>query len=295
MKPMIKILSRSLLASAVAASLVACSAESESRSSTSAQGVPASTEATESSARNQPEAQGGERYAYFGDLHVHTTNSMDAFQFGTLATPDDAYRYAQGEAIKHPGGFDMQLKRPLDFYAVTDHGFYLGVVRAGADTTTEISKYPSMQRIHNLNAPENLNLESIPTRQFRAFIREFRKDSAASEPLNAEVQRIMSTTWQDEVRAADQHYKPGKFTTFAAYEFSTTRQDGGSLHRNVIFRGTENLPGVPFNRSCPWIQKTFGIGWTACVTRALRAWRSRTTRISPMDRCLRWPHGPGIR
>ena len=46
------------------------------------------------------------RYAYFGDLHVHTAYSMDAFQFGTLATPDDAYRYAKGEAIKHPAGFD---------------------------------------------------------------------------------------------------------------------------------------------------------------------------------------------
>ena len=190
----------------------------------------------------------GGRFAYFGDLHVHTTYSMDAFQFGTLATPDDAYRYAQGEAIKHPGGFDMQLDRPLDFYAVTDHGFYLGVVRAGADTTTEISSYPAMQPIHNLNAPENLTLESIPTRNFRAFIGAFRKDMANSDPLKAEVQRIMSTTWQDEVRAADQHYKPGKFTTFAAYEFSTTRQEGGSMHRNVIFRGTQNMPAVPFNR-----------------------------------------------
>ena len=64
--------------------------------------------------------------AYFGDLHVHTTYSMDAFQFGTLATPDDAYRYAQGEAIKHPAGFDVQLDRPLDFYAVTDHGLSSG-------------------------------------------------------------------------------------------------------------------------------------------------------------------------
>lgn len=190
----------------------------------------------------------GERYAYFGDLHVHTTYSMDAFNFGTLATPDDAYRYARGDAIKHPGGFEMQLKRPLDFYAVTDHGFYLGVVRAGADTTTEISNYPAMQRIHNLNAPKNLTLESIPTRNFRAFIGAFRKDMANSDPLKAEVQRIMRTTWADEVRAADQHYVPGKFTAFAAYEFSTTRQDGGSMHRNVIFRGTEKMPAVPFNR-----------------------------------------------
>ena len=66
------------------------------------------------------------RQAYFGDLHIHTAFSLDAFTFGTRSTPDDAYRYARGEAIQHPAGFDIQLDRPLDFYAVTDHGFYLG-------------------------------------------------------------------------------------------------------------------------------------------------------------------------
>ena len=190
-----------------------------------------------------------QREAYFGDLHVHTTYSMDAFNFGTLATPDDAYRYAQGEAIRHPGGYDVQLERPLDFYAVTDHGFFLGVVRQGADTTTEISRHPSMQPLHNLNAAENLTFESIPRRNFRAWIRGFASAFAGSDELQSEVNRIMRTTWQDEVRAAERHYKPGTFTTFAAYEFSTTRQDGGSMHRNVVFRGTDNLPATPFDRT----------------------------------------------
>ena len=53
------------------------------------------------------------RDAFFGDLHVHTTYSFDAFIFGTTATPDDAYRYAKGNSIKHPLGFDMQLDLSL--------------------------------------------------------------------------------------------------------------------------------------------------------------------------------------
>ena len=74
-----------------------------------------------------------DRNVYFGDLHVHTKHSFDAYIFGTTATPDDAYEYAKGKAIKHPLGYDMQLREPLDFYAVTDHGFLLGSVEGWAD------------------------------------------------------------------------------------------------------------------------------------------------------------------
>ena len=69
-----------------------------------------------------------DRNVYFGDLHVHTKHSFDAYIFGTTATPDDAYKYAKGGKIQHPLGFDMQLREPLDFYAVTDHGFLMGNV-----------------------------------------------------------------------------------------------------------------------------------------------------------------------
>ena len=86
-----------------------------------------------------------ERNAYFGDLHVHTSNSFDAYTFGTIASPSDAYRFAQGEAIPHPTGYEIQLKKPLDFYAVTDHAFFLGIIKEAADTGSEFSKYDAIK------------------------------------------------------------------------------------------------------------------------------------------------------
>ena len=109
-----------------------------------------------------------ERNAYFGDLHVHTTYSFDAYAFGTLATPYDAYRFAKGEAIKHPAGFDMQLREPLDFYGVTDHAMFMGVAPVAADTSSDISKYPFAEVLHDLNAPDNMDRLSLLDRM-RSF------------------------------------------------------------------------------------------------------------------------------
>jgi predicted component of type VI protein secretion system len=94
------------------------------------------------------------RNAYFGDLHVHTMLSADAFIFGTRATPDDAYRYAKGEAIHHSAGFEMQLRSPLDFEAVTDHAAYLGMMEQMNDPATVAGKRPEAERLRAANTVE---------------------------------------------------------------------------------------------------------------------------------------------
>ena len=64
--------------------------------------------------------------AYFGDFHIHTSWSFDAFIYNVRTTPDDTYRYGKGEAIPHVSGNTIQMQRPLDFMAVTDHSEYMG-------------------------------------------------------------------------------------------------------------------------------------------------------------------------
>jgi len=191
-----------------------------------------------------------DRKAFFGDLHVHTKYSFDAYAFGTLATPYDAYRYAKGEAIKHPGGFDVKMRAPLDFYAVTDHAMFLGLVEASADTSTEFSRTKPAQPLHNLNAKENLNIDSIAQRTtaFRSFLPSVADGIVAGEITVEQVESVARTAWSDTIRAADQHNQPGKFTTFAAYEYTSSTHEMGNLHRNVIFRGTDKLPAIPFSR-----------------------------------------------
>src|SRR4030067_885631 len=68
-----------------------------------------------------------ERNAYFGETHVHTSWSLDAFSIGnTITDPGDAYKYFKGEPIKHPLGFEVKIDTPLDWAGVTDHSEYAG-------------------------------------------------------------------------------------------------------------------------------------------------------------------------
>ncbi len=173
-----------------------------------------------------------ERDAYFGDLHVHTRNSFDAFVFGTRRSPDDAYRFAQGEVISHDGGGRIQLAGPpLDFYAVTDHGEYMGVVPAMANPDHPLSQTETARIAFGADAKASA----------ATFVKlgiSFITQSPIEDIYDTD---FIRATWQDTVATGDAHYRPGEFTTFAAYEFTAMKvldaeaQGAANLHRNVIF------------------------------------------------------------
>ena len=89
-----------------------------------------------------------ERNAYFGETHIHTSWSFDAYVFGNMkAGPEDTYKFAMGQPIDHPAGYKVKITRPLDFMAVTDHSEYAGTVSLANDPSSPISKLPIAEKL----------------------------------------------------------------------------------------------------------------------------------------------------
>ena len=187
---------------------------------------------------NNTVAYNNERNAYFGDLHVHSMYSYDAFIFGGIASPNDAYEFAKGGSIRHPAGFDMRLDIPMDFYGVSDHAYYLGIIREMALGDSSLSQHPVAEGIDSLGDDVN---------QRRSVFLRFAQFASAGNGSEVMDDQVVKNAWDDIVASANRHYEPGKFTTFIAYEYTGTGPEEEVLHRNVIFRDSV-VPEIPFSR-----------------------------------------------
>lgn len=219
--------------------LIGCSQEQDANDD-SAETVELSAGARET----LPVQAGIARNAYFGDLHVHTQFSYDAFVFGTRTGPDDAYEFAKGNAIKHPAGFDLKLDRPLDFQGVSDHANYLGMLPAMLDPASPAYEHPAGDTVR---AAKTVAERQRIFAAMQPYVR-YMQDAAPGvrEQLKMDVVR---SAWQEIIDSANRHYDPGQFTTFIAYEYTSAGRGGiyNNLHRNVVFKGA-TAPGAPFSR-----------------------------------------------
>lgn len=169
--------------------------------------------------------QAPQREAFFGDLHIHTMYSMDAFSWNVRTTPDDAYRFAKGETIRHRDGRPLRLRGPrLDFLAVTDHAEYLGVPASLVDPSSPWFEHPDKARLLPAASPD------ILSENFALLIRE-------GSPLAGP--ELFADAWRRNLEAAQRHNSPGEFTAFVGYEFT------GLPHRNLIFKEGDPAP-LPF-------------------------------------------------
>lgn len=235
-----------ILTASLAALLTACSG-AENTASKVKDGAEKATEMAPEIAREMaggitPAAANPDKNAYFGDLHIHTKNSFDAYIFNIRVTPDDAYKFGRGAAVKHPLGYDIQLDGPpLDFMAVTDHIEYMGILPEMNTAGTELSKLEMAKDMFSTD-PEKI-VTAFGT--VGGSIRSGKKIESAYK------QDIIDTTWNRAVASADKYYVPGEFTTFAGYEYTAVKQSdlpgddfaGGNLHRNVIFKDSAPTQG----------------------------------------------------
>ncbi len=188
-----------------------------------------------------------QRAAYFGELHVHTVYSADAYIYGTRANPRDAYAFARGAVIALADDNEEQtrtarLERPLDFAAVTDHAEFFGEIRLCSMPTSLVFDDPLCSLVRRVDSPADqsgakfswltsLNLFAPPpSLQF------------CSTP-GVDCDAAAVSVWQDIQAAAEEAYDRTSactFTTFIGYEH-TSSPAGRHLHRNIIFRN-EHVP-----------------------------------------------------
>ena len=174
---------------------------------------------------------------YFGDLHVHTSWSTDAYGFGNRVGPRDAYRFARGEAVKVSNGIITQLATPLDFTAITDHAEGFNAI--AACTYENSSQYDS-------DACKVMRTQRWSDDVFQTLVARAQARPEERDPvLCADVDLCVANTdmtWQRVQAVAEEFNDPGNFTTLIGYEFTPMLQQFGMMHRNVIFRGSEVIP-----------------------------------------------------
>lgn len=181
------------------------------------------------------------KHVYWGDLHVHTAYSLDAYGYGTIQTPADAYRFAKGERLQLASGA-VKLERPLDFMAVTDHAEWLDLMFTCSEPG--FSNHPACKDMRAKST------QATGSQIFRDYVN---PTITLAAPAQAQVCRedpkaclsALDGQWrrvQQQANAADE---PCRFTAFVGFEWSAT-PNASHTHRNIIF-ANEHVTAAPID------------------------------------------------
>ncbi len=170
---------------------------------------------------------------YWGDTHVHTDNSIDAFGFGNRLDTEAAMRFAKGEQVTSTKGVEAQLSQPLDFIVIADHAAALGATKA----------LYNAPRIALLGDEFLLRWYDMMHESEEGSLRVTAEliDGAANGTLpdnftdqEAQAERV-GELWTEHGNIIERYNEPGKFTAFMGFEY-TPMPGGDNLHRVVMFR-----------------------------------------------------------
>lgn len=169
---------------------------------------------------------------FWGDTHLHTANSVDAFGFGNRLDPEQALRFARGEEVVSSTGQKAKLARPLDFLVIADHAEGMGATKALYDAPRMLVSDPMLRRWYDM-------MHQGPAESLKATgeLLEARAHNRLPAALNDPAKAAERTRkiWDDHIDTVEDYNQPGKFTAFFGFEY-TLMQGGNNLHRNVIFR-----------------------------------------------------------
>ncbi len=175
---------------------------------------------------------------YWGDTHLHSSYSVDANTMGNVGLPpDDAYRFAKGEAVRANTGMVARLNRPLDFLVVSDHAEQLGTMLKLREGDPRIIADPKAHKVY-----EAMKNSSTGDESAIAVMQNFLAQMAAGQPLlsNADVS---SEVWQASIATSDEHNDPGNFTALIGFEW-TSMPGSNNLHRVVIYADGADRAGT---------------------------------------------------
>lgn len=186
---------------------------------------------------------------YWGDLHTHTSYSLDAYGFGTRVDPAGALAYArQALAVtiasgSTPTGPTLLIERPLDFAAITDHAEWLSLAYGCTEPSSPYFASPYCVTLRDQGSPGQL---ALVLRALSAVARPEPEPIPFCEGANAVACAAQArTAWERIQQAADAATVECLFTALPAYEWTSTTL-GANLHRNVIFNG-RGTPRVPYD------------------------------------------------
>ncbi len=166
--------------------------------------------------------------AYWGDTHVHTSNSLDARGFGVTLGPEEAFKFARGEEVTTTHGLKFKLSRPLDWLVVSDHSDGMGAMKEIIAGNPNLLKDPTVKKWHSA-------MRAGGEEAFEATMNVINSFSQGKVPSIILDKTFQQTVWDDYIEIAEAYNEPGRFTVIIGYEWTST-ENGNNLHRNVLYR-----------------------------------------------------------